>query len=52
MQFIVAKKPGLEEMVQNIHQNVYLLNKGNGASKLAEPGMIQAVRQQIEALCL
>jgi hypothetical protein len=43
MELVVAKKPGLEEIVQNIHQNVYLLNKGDGASKFAEPGMIDHI---------
>ncbi len=43
MELVVAKKPGLEEIVQNINQNVYLLNKGDGASKFAEPGMIDHI---------
>lgn len=36
VQNLVAKKPGLEKMVQDIHQKVYLLNKGERASELAE----------------
>ncbi len=43
MQFIIAKKPGLKEMVQNIHQRVPLLNYGDGASKLAQLSMINPV---------
>ena len=40
MQLDVAKKSGLERIMQNIYQNVYLLNKRDGAPKFAEPGMI------------
>lgn len=43
VQDVIAKKPGLAEMVQNIYQKVYLLNKGEGASKLAELGMVDHV---------
>jgi hypothetical protein len=43
MQFIIAKKPGLKEMVQNIHQKVHLLNKGDGTSKLAQLSMINPI---------